>query len=100
MARAGAETSSSHWFLAGALSWAIVYPLNLVKTRVRSLPHDCRKCERGMARVGSDIIRWHGWQGLYHGFGITIASVPSEQDHLPNVQDDVGGAGARVILML
>ena len=75
MARAGAETSSSHWFLAGALSWAIVYPLNLVKTRVRSLPHDCRECERGMARVGSDIVWQHGWWGLYCGFGITIARV-------------------------
>jgi hypothetical protein len=61
--------------LAGALSWAIVYPLDLVKTRVQSLPHDCRECEWGMARAGSDIVRRHGWRGLYRGFGITIARV-------------------------
>ncbi len=61
--------------LVGALSWAIVYTLNLVTTRVQSLPHDCRECERGMAQVGSDIVQQHGWQGLYRGFGITIARV-------------------------
>ena len=61
--------------LAGALSWAIVYPLDLIKTRVRSLPHDCHECEQGMARVGPDIIRRHGWRGQYRGFGITIARV-------------------------
>ena len=55
--------------LAGALSWAIVYTLTLVTTRVQSLPHDCRECERGMAQVGSDIVQQHGWQGLYRGFG-------------------------------
>ena len=42
---------------------------------MRSLPHDCRECEQGMARVGSEIVRWHGWWGLVHGFGITIARV-------------------------
>ena len=52
-----------------------MYPLDLVKTRVQSLPHDCRKCKQGMARVGSDIVRRHMWRGLYRGFGITIARV-------------------------
>ncbi len=61
--------------LAGALSWAIIYPLDLIKTRVRSLPHDCCECERGMVRVGSDIVWPQGWRGLYRGFGITIARV-------------------------
>ena len=61
--------------LAGALSWAIVYPLDLVKTRMRSLPHDCRECKWGMARVGLDIVRLHGWRGLYHGFGIMMVRV-------------------------
>ena len=55
--------------LAGALFWAIVHPLDFVKTRVRPLPHDCCECERGMARVGSDIVRQHWWRGLYRGFG-------------------------------
>ena len=38
--------------LSGTLSWAIVYPLDLVKTRIQSLPHDFRKRERSMVRVG------------------------------------------------
>jgi solute carrier family 25 carnitine/acylcarnitine transporter 20/29 len=58
--------------LSGTLSWAIVYPLDLVKTRIQSLPHDCRKRERSMVRVGSDVVRRHGWRALYRGFGITM----------------------------
>jgi solute carrier family 25 carnitine/acylcarnitine transporter 20/29 len=58
--------------LSGTLSWAIVYPLDLIKTRIQSLPHDCRACERGMVRVGSDVVRRHGWRALYRGFGITM----------------------------
>ena len=58
--------------LSGTLSWAIVYPLDLIKTRIQSLPHDCRAHERDMVRVGSDVVRRHGWRALYSGFGITM----------------------------
>jgi len=58
--------------LSGTLSWAIVYPLDLIKTRIQSLPHNCRARERGLVRVGSDVVRRHGWRALYRGFGITM----------------------------
>jgi solute carrier family 25 carnitine/acylcarnitine transporter 20/29 len=58
--------------LSGTLSWAIVYPLDLIKTRIQSLPHDCRAREWGMVSVGSDVVRRHGWRALYRGFGITM----------------------------
>jgi len=58
--------------LSRTLSWSIVYPLNLIKTWIQSLPHDRRARERDMVRVGLDVVRRHGWRALYSGFGITM----------------------------
>ena len=49
-----------------------MYPLDLIKTRIQSLPHDCRARERDMVHIGLEVVRWHGWRVLYSGFGITM----------------------------
>jgi hypothetical protein len=58
--------------ISGSLSWAMVYPLDLIKTRIQSLPMDCERVERSMAHVASDVIRKHGYGAMYRGFGVTI----------------------------
>mmetsp|Transcript_33041 Transcript_33041/g.69542 ORF Transcript_33041/g.69542 Transcript_33041/m.69542 type:complete len:347 (+) Transcript_33041:105-1145(+) len=59
--------------LAGSLSWAIVYPMDLIKSRIQALPLDCRKSERSIIHVAREVVqRGHGWRALYRGFGITI----------------------------
>jgi solute carrier family 25 carnitine/acylcarnitine transporter 20/29 len=81
--------------IAGSLSWTIIYPIDLIKTRIQSLPaaatatlnclsgggaatrqssyYHIIKTEHTMIQsITSSIINQHGWKALYSGFGITI----------------------------
>ena len=58
--------------IAGSLSWAIVYPVDLIKSRIQALPLDCTKVDRSIPRIATTIVRNDGWKALYRGFGITV----------------------------
>lgn len=58
--------------VAGSLSWAIVYPIDLIKSRIQALPLDCSKNERSIVQIGKTILLESGWKSLYRGFGITV----------------------------
>jgi len=59
--------------IAGSLAWAVVYPVDLVKSRIQALPLDVSsRAERSMFTVGQKVVRDHGWRALYRGLGITI----------------------------
>lgn len=58
--------------VAGSLSWAIVYPIDLIKSRIQALPLDCIKSDRSIWNIGNKIIEKQGWKALYRGFGITV----------------------------
>lgn len=58
--------------IAGALSWAIIYPVDLVKTRVQSLTLTCPRHEQQMIYIARNVVHRHGWRALCRGFGITI----------------------------
>ncbi|EED89477.1 predicted protein [Thalassiosira pseudonana CCMP1335] len=58
--------------MAGSLSWAIVYPVDLIKSRIQALPIDCAKSERSMVNVARGVIESRGVGALYRGFGITM----------------------------
>lgn len=58
--------------VAGSLSWAIVYPIDLIKSRIQALPLDCNKNERSIMQIGKTILQESGWKALYRGFGITV----------------------------
>lgn len=54
---------------AGSLSWAAIYPFDLVKSRIQSLPltADCR-----MYNVAREVLQTGGWRSMYRGLGITV----------------------------
>ena len=57
---------------AGSLSWAVVYPIDLIKSRIQVLPLDASKLERSMWNIARDIYQKGGWRSLYRGLGITV----------------------------
>ncbi|KAK1738264.1 mitochondrial carrier protein [Skeletonema marinoi] len=57
---------------AGSFSWAIVYPIDLIKSRIQALPMDCSKNDRSIVHIGKSILKESGWKALYRGFGITV----------------------------
>ena len=73
--------------IAGSLSWAVIYPLDLIKTRIQSLSpttatttatrrssyyHLIRTEQSMIQSITTNVINQHGWKALYSGFGITI----------------------------
>ena len=57
--------------LTGALSWAIVYPFDVIKTQIQTAPINAPKHERTIAAVTSKIVNEHGWKHLFRGLSIT-----------------------------
>jgi solute carrier family 25 carnitine/acylcarnitine transporter 20/29 len=58
--------------IAGSCSWAVIYPIDFVKSRIQALPLDCGGAERSMGHVLREAVRHRGWRALYRGFGVTV----------------------------
>jgi len=57
---------------AGSLSWAAVYPIDLIKSRIQVLPLTAQTSERSMWNVARVVWQQGGWRSLYRGIGITV----------------------------
>jgi len=57
---------------AGSITWAIVYPIDVIKTRVQTASLDTPMSQLRMWKVGSEIAAQHGWRYLFRGLGITL----------------------------
>jgi len=58
--------------IAGSCTWAIAYPVDVVKTKVQTAPLDTPRSQLGMWKVGSSIVAKHGWRRLFRGLSITL----------------------------
>lgn len=58
--------------IAGSLSWAIVYPIDVVKSRIQALPYATRRHEQSILNVSRQVVLQHGVGGLFRGFGIAV----------------------------
>lgn len=57
--------------LTGALSWAMVYPFDVIKTQIQTAPIDTPQQKRRISYVVSKIVKEHGWQKLFRGLTVT-----------------------------
>ena len=58
--------------IAGAVSWCVVYPMDVVKSTIQSLPLTVNKSELKVWYVLRNIYNKYGWKQLYRGMGISI----------------------------
>jgi hypothetical protein len=78
----GSSTSLFSTLIAGGLAgcalWASIYPLDLVKSRIQSLPMNTPASERGIITVFRKTYREGGLRTFTRGFGTTMArAIPS-----------------------
>jgi solute carrier family 25 (mitochondrial carnitine/acylcarnitine transporter), member 20/29 len=54
---------------SGCLTWAIVYPVDVIKTRIQTSPLDTPVSFLG---AGRQLVAQHGWRVMFRGLGITL----------------------------
>lgn len=56
----------------GALTWAMVYPFDVIKTQIQTMPLDPDDpSKRKIAAVTRSLIEKYGWQKLFRGLTVT-----------------------------
>ena len=58
--------------LAGCLSWTIVYPIDVIKSRIQSLPLDAPAKERSFLHIARSISRNEGFARLIFSRGLAV----------------------------
>ena len=58
--------------ISGAWTWAIIYPFDVIKSRIQTSPLE-NHLRKGMWTVAYDIINEHGWRYMFRGLGVTLA---------------------------
>jgi solute carrier family 25 carnitine/acylcarnitine transporter 20/29 len=57
---------------AGSITWGIVYPVDVIKTRIQTSPLTTPRSQLGMLYVGRQIVAQHGFSYLFRGLSITL----------------------------
>jgi solute carrier family 25 carnitine/acylcarnitine transporter 20/29 len=57
--------------LTGALTWAMIYPFDVIKTHIQTMPLDTPLQERRIVTVTRRLVERSGWQHLFRGLTVT-----------------------------
>lgn len=57
--------------LTGAVTWAIVYPFDVIKTQIQTAPINCPRSEHTIEAVVKKVVKRHGWKHLFRGLTVT-----------------------------
>jgi hypothetical protein len=57
---------------AGSITWGMVYPVDVVKTRIQTAPLTTPFSQLRVMDVGRQIVAQHGWRYLFRGLSITL----------------------------
>jgi len=57
--------------VSGSFTWAMIYPVDVIKTRIQTAPLD-QPYRESMLSTGRSLVAKHGWQYLFRGLGITL----------------------------
>lgn len=58
--------------VAGSFAWAVVYPVDLIKSWIQSLSLHTPSSERSLWYVTKKVVQTGSWSALYRGLGITL----------------------------
>merc|ERR1711957_467534 len=57
---------------SGCFTWAVIYPVDVVKTRIQTMSISTPVNQRRMLRLGADIASREGVGALFRGLGVTL----------------------------
>ena len=58
--------------LSGSLTWAVIYPIDVIKSRIQTTSMDTPLPERRIWTIGQSLVAKYGWRYMFRGLGITL----------------------------
>mmetsp|Transcript_3086 Transcript_3086/g.4342 ORF Transcript_3086/g.4342 Transcript_3086/m.4342 type:complete len:337 (+) Transcript_3086:284-1294(+) len=58
--------------ISGAFTWAVIYPFDVIKTRIQTAPLDASIEQRRITYLANQILKENGCRGLFRGLGVTL----------------------------